>query len=144
MTALNAVSAGQRKLREAIGICDKVNARYIRREFVSYPEGKDISPRCQLATGGCKMLVSPNASEVRWIVDETFKRFFSLTEDDLADLIETPMIDDGRCIARSYRVSTFLAMWLVDIGILQFYDEGGRMLRRANLFAEVEPRAAAA
>ena len=90
------------------------------------------------------MLVSPNASEVRWIVDETFKRFFSLTEDDLTDLIETPMIDDGRCIARSYRVSTFLAMWLVDIGILQFYDESGRMLRRANLLAEVEPRAAAA
>ncbi len=90
------------------------------------------------------MLVSPNAAEVRWIVDQTFQRYFRLTEDDLAELIETPMIDDGRCIARSYRVSTFLAMWLIDVGILQFYDQSGRMLRRANLFAEVEPRAAAA
>ncbi len=90
------------------------------------------------------MLVSPNAAEVRWIVDQTFQRYFRLTEDDLAELIETPMIDDGRCIARSYRVSTFLAMWLIDVGILQFYDQNGRMLRRANLFAEVEPRAAAA
>ena len=90
------------------------------------------------------MLVSPNAAEVRWIVDQTFQRYFRQTEDDLAELIETPMIDDGRCIARSYRVSTFLAMWLIDVGILQFYDQNGRMLRRANLFAEVEPRAAAA
>ncbi len=90
------------------------------------------------------MLVSPNAAEVRWIVDQTFQRYFHLTEDDLAELIETPMIDDGRCIARSYRVSTFLAMWLIDVGILQFYDQNGRMLRRANMFAEVEPRAAAA
>ncbi len=90
------------------------------------------------------MLVSPNAAEVRWIVDQTFQRYFRLTEDDLAELIETPMIDDGRCIARSYRVSTFLAMWLIDVGILQFYDQNGRMLRRANLFAEVEPRAAPA
>ncbi len=90
------------------------------------------------------MLVSPNTTEVRWIVDETLKRFFCITEDDLEDLIETPMIEDGRCIARSYRVSTFLAMWLVDIGILQFYDESGHMLRRTNLLAEVEPRAAAA
>lgn len=90
------------------------------------------------------MLVSPNASEVRWIVDESFKRFYRLTNDDLAELVETPMIEDGRCIARSYRVSSFLAMWLIDIGLLQFYDENGRMLRRANLLAEIEPRAAAA
>ena len=90
------------------------------------------------------MLVSPTPSEVRWIVDQTFQRYFHLTDEDLSELIETPMIDDGRCIARSYRVSTFLAMWLIDVGILQFYDEQGRMLRRANLFAEVEPRAAAA
>lgn len=90
------------------------------------------------------MLVSPNTSEVRWIVDETFRRHFCLTENELAELTETPMIEGGRCIARSYRVSTFLAMWLVDVGILQFYDESGHMLRRANLFSEVQPRAAAA
>jgi hypothetical protein len=90
------------------------------------------------------MLLSPTTSEVRWIVDESFQRYFGLTDLELEDLVETPMIEDGRCIARSYRVSTFLAMWLTDVGILQFYDEQGRMLRRANLFAEIEPRAAAA
>jgi hypothetical protein len=90
------------------------------------------------------MLVSPNAFEVRWIVDQTFQRFLGLSADDLVHLREIPTIDDGRCIARSYRVKNYLAMWLIDVGILQFYDDEGRMLRRANLFAEVEPRTMAA
>ena len=90
------------------------------------------------------MLISPTTSEVRWIVEESFQRHFGLSKQELFELVETPMIEDGRCIARSYRVATFLAMWLTEVGILQFYDEQGRMLRRANLFAEVEPHAAAA
>ncbi len=90
------------------------------------------------------MLVSPTPEEVRWIVDQSFEKYFRISSEELEDLVETPMIEGGRCVARSYRVSTFLAMWLKDIGILQFYDDEGRMLRRANLFAEVEPRAAAA
>jgi acetylornithine deacetylase/succinyl-diaminopimelate desuccinylase-like protein len=90
------------------------------------------------------MLVSPTTQEVRWIVEQSFQRYFALTDEDLEDLVEIPMIEDGRCIARSYRVSNLLAMWLKEVGILQFYDDQGRMLRRANLFAEVEPRAAAA
>ena len=90
------------------------------------------------------MLVSPTPHEVRWIVEQSFQRYFGLTDEDLEDLVEVPMIEDGRCIARSYRVSNLLSMWLKDVGILQFYDDQGRMLRRANLFAEIEPRAAAA
>ena len=90
------------------------------------------------------MLVSPTTSEVRWIVEQSFERFFQVTPDELEDLIELPMIEEGRCIARSYRVRNLLAMWLRDVGILQFYDEQGRMLRRANLFAEMETRSAAA
>ena len=94
-------------------------------------------------------LLSPQQGQAPGALMEAYRQgrglsIARLTEDDLEDLIETPMIEDGRCIARSYRVSTFLAMWLVDIGILQFYDESGRMLRRTNLLAEVEPRAAAA
>ena len=85
------------------------------------------------------MLVSPTPTEVRWIVEQSFQKYFQLTDEDLEDLVEIPMIDNGRCIARSYRVATYLAMWLQDVGILQFYDEHGAMLRRANLFAEIEP-----
>lgn len=90
------------------------------------------------------MLVSPTTAEVRWIVEQSFERYFNLNSEELEDMIELPMIEDGRCIARTYRVSNLLAMWLKDVGILQFYDEQGRMLRRANLFAEIDPRAAAA
>ena len=89
------------------------------------------------------MLVSPTPTEVRWIVEQSFRKHFHLTDEDLEDMVEIPMIDCGRCIARSYRVSTYLAMWMQDVGILQFYDEQGRMLRRANLFAEVNPPPAA-
>lgn len=96
------------------------------------------------------MLVSPTTAEVRWIVEQSYQRFFGISEDDLEDMIELPMVEDGRCVARSYRVANLLAMWLKDVGILQFYDDQGRMLRRANLFAEmhegeaVQQRAAAA
>ena len=90
------------------------------------------------------MLVSPDAAEVRWIVDQTFRRHFSIPEGELDDLLEIPMVDEGRCIARSYRIDGYMAMWLIDVGILQFYDEEGRMLRRANLFADIEPKATAA
>lgn len=85
------------------------------------------------------MLVKPTPEEVRWIVEQSFRKYFQLSDEDLEDLVEIPMIDSGRCIARSYRVANFLAMWLQDVGILQFYDQHGGMLRRANLFAEIEP-----
>lgn len=98
----------------------------------------------QISNMEVAMLVSPTPAEVRWIVDRSFQKYFHLTDDELEDIVEIPMIDGGRCIARSYRVSNFLAMWLKDVGILQFYDEQGRMLRRANLFAEIEPPPAAA
>ena len=90
------------------------------------------------------MLVSPTPDEVRWIVDQSFQKFFHISTEELDGMIEIPKIEDGRVVARSYRVANLLAMWLTDIGILQFYDDEGRMLRRVNLFAEIEPRAAAA
>lgn len=90
------------------------------------------------------MLVSPTDNEVRWIVEQSFQRYFSISDAELDELTENSVVDDGRCIARSYRVANYLAMWLKEVGILQFYDDRGRMLRRANLFAEIEPRSAAA
>ena len=32
-----------------------------------------------------------------------------------------------------------MAMWLIEVGIVQFYDADGAMLRTINLFQEVEP-----
>lgn len=89
------------------------------------------------------MFVSPNAGEVRQIVQRIMQDL-GVSHSDLDDITETVRVEDGRCLARSYRVDRYLAMWLIDVGILQFYDENGNMLRRANLFAEIEPRRIAA
>jgi hypothetical protein len=35
-------------------------------------------------------------------------------------------------------------MWMIEIGLLQFYADDGQMLRTVNLFEELEPVRAAA
>ena len=60
------------------------------------------------------------------------------------DLNESMRIDGGKLVARTYRTETLWAMWMIDIGLLQFYDEEGQMLRTVNLFEELEPVRAAA
>ena len=65
-------------------------------------------------------------------------------EDRLSDLDERIMLDGGRYVARSYRVDDFLAMWMIDVGLVQFYDGDGNMLRTVNLFEEIEPQRMAA
>ena len=59
-------------------------------------------------------------------------------------LKETILIDDGRYVARTYRAGGLMAMWLIDVGIVQFYDEDGNMLRTINLLRELEPQRMAA
>jgi hypothetical protein len=56
-----------------------------------------------------------------------------------ADLEETILIDDGKHAARSYRVQDYMAMWLLDVGIVQFYDAEGNMLATVNLLKDLEP-----
>ena len=53
-------------------------------------------------------------------------------------------MDDGRYVARSYWVADYLAMWMIDVGLVQFYDGNGNMLRTVNLFEELEPQRMAA
>ncbi len=89
------------------------------------------------------MTISPDAVEVRAIVRRIFLEL-GVGEAALGDLAETVLIDEGKIRARSYRVEQLMAMWMVDVGILQFYDEEGNMLRRANLLMELAPRRMAA
>ncbi len=55
------------------------------------------------------------------------------------DLEETILIDNGHYAARSYQADGCLAMWLVEIGIVQFYDAEGQMLCTVNVSEELEP-----
>lgn len=63
---------------------------------------------------------------------------------DCAEIEETILIDQGRYVARSYGVEGYLAMWLVAVGIVQFYDARGRMLGAINLFESLRPQRMAA
>jgi hypothetical protein len=60
------------------------------------------------------------------------------------EIAETVIIDRGRYVARSYRTEGYLAMWLLAVGILQFYDDRGRMLATINLFESLRPQRMAA
>ena len=82
------------------------------------------------------MQLRPNERTVRTMVRRIF---LELGITNLSELSETKLFEDGHCYARSYRVGRFMAMWLIGVGILQFYDDEGNMLRTANLFCEIEP-----
>ena len=85
----------------------------------------------------------PLPYEVRELVIRTFE-YFDVYLDDPWDLDETILIDDGQYSARTYRIDDCMAMWLVEIGIVQFYDADGNMLRTVNLLEELEPQRMAA
>ncbi|OHB80402.1 MAG: hypothetical protein A2W31_07370 [Planctomycetes bacterium RBG_16_64_10] len=89
------------------------------------------------------MRVAPQPAEIRQLVTHIL-RTLSSSPLDLANLNETVLLNDGRYAARSYRVDGFMAMWLVDAGIVQFYDAQGNMLRTVNLFEERQPQRVAA
>jgi hypothetical protein len=89
------------------------------------------------------MTINPNPDQIRTIVFRTFLEL-DVDEERLSDLDERIMLDGGRYVARSYRVDEYLAMWMIDVGLVQFYDADGNMLRTVNLFEEIEPQRMAA
>lgn len=89
------------------------------------------------------MTIYPDSDQIRTIVFRTFLEL-DVQEDSLSDLDERLMLDEGRYVARSYRVDDLLAMWMIDVGLIQFYDGGGNMLRTVNLFEELESQRMAA
>jgi hypothetical protein len=88
-------------------------------------------------------MLSPRPQDVRELVQRTFEDL-DVAPLDWCELKETLLIDQGRYVARSYRLEGYMAMWLVSVGILQFYDEEGNMLRTINLLLETEPERLAA
>ncbi|MCA9148052.1 MAG: hypothetical protein KDA92_02070 [Planctomycetales bacterium] len=85
------------------------------------------------------MTIRPDAVEVRSIVRRIFSEM-GVAQRELDEISETILLDEGRIRARSYRLDDLMAMWMLDIGIVQFYDADGNMVRRANLLSEIHPR----
>jgi hypothetical protein len=84
------------------------------------------------------MRTDPLPYEVREMVLRTFQDFGAEVFGPL-DLDETILIDEGRYSARTYKAAGFMAMWLLRIGIVQFYDAEGSMLLTVNLLEELAP-----
>ena len=84
------------------------------------------------------MTVEPEPHDVRRLVIQVFEELGATTP-TLFDLEETILIDDGKYAARSYRVQDYMAMWLLEVGIVQFYDAEGNMLATVNLLKDLEP-----
>ena len=82
------------------------------------------------------MRVQPEPHEVHTLVVQSFR---DLGLGNPLDLEENILIDDGRYAGRSYRAGDLMAMWLIEVGLVQFYDADGNMLRTINLFEEVKP-----
>lgn len=67
---------------------------------------------------------SPSPSDVRQLVLEQFGRLGVDTQQAPA---ETILIRDGRYFGRSYRAGGMLAMWMVEVNLVQFYDAQGEI-----------------
>jgi hypothetical protein len=89
------------------------------------------------------MRLHMNAADVRRLVAHYFLDL-GAEQSDVDDVQENIRIDRGRCVARCYRVAEMFAMWMIDVGVLQFYDADGEMLATVNLFTELQPQRAAA
>jgi len=89
------------------------------------------------------MRLHMNAADVRGLVSRHVLKLGAEAA-DVEDLQENIRIDRGRCVARCYRVADMFAMWMIDVGVLQFYDADGEMLHTVNLFTELQPQRVAA
>lgn len=81
------------------------------------------------------MIINPQPHYVRKLVVRTFAEL-GVTVHSASDLEETILGDETDHNGRSYRLGGYLAMWLVEVNILQFYDAEGRTLRTINLLKE--------
>jgi hypothetical protein len=87
------------------------------------------------------MKTDAHPQEVRTLVARAFESM-GLEIAHPLDVEETIIVSDGRYMARSYRLGRIVAMWLIDVGIIQFYDADSNLLRVVNLFEDVRKDAA--
>ena len=93
--------------------------------------------------GTPKMKTNLPPDDIRGLVKQVFTAL-GAEPASLAELDETLLVDRGRCVARSYAVRGLMAMWLMEVGLVQFYDADGNMLRTATLMDHPEARRRAA
>ena len=125
---------------EVRGIVERVFSKYLEREAEWGETGAGFSARW----GNAAARTFPRLHEP----PPCTPRLYQPAEHDAGQarpsIDETILIDRGHYVARSYRIAGYLAMWLVGVGILQFYDDRGGMLATINLFESLHPQCVAA
>ena len=81
------------------------------------------------------MLSGPLPSEVRRVVLEKFRQLGESPE-CLCDVEEEVLIAVRGHATRTYRTGKLMAMWMVEVGFVQFYDTDGNILAAINLFED--------
>ena len=81
------------------------------------------------------MTVDPRPDEVRQLVLRVFAEL-GVRAKNSSDIDEKIRIDGGNYRARTFRHQGLMAMWLIALGVVQFYDRNGKMLRTVNLRTE--------
>lgn len=76
--------------------------------------------------------ITPN--EMRQVVLSGFQRHRRRRLES-AELDERVRVEDGRVVAYCYRAGNLFAMWLVQVGLVQFYDGAGNMLQTVDLIS---------
>ncbi len=89
------------------------------------------------------MTVRPKSRDVKRLVARTFVELGAAMP-SVFRLRETAFVTEGKCLARSYRVESLKAVWLVEEGIIRFHDAQGNTLRTINLFEEAQHQILAA
>ncbi len=89
------------------------------------------------------MSVGSQPSHVRALVLKTLQHLGATVFSEF-QVDETIIVQQGRCMARSYRADAFFAMWLVELGLVQFYDADGDVLLVINLLDDAPPAKLAA
>jgi hypothetical protein len=89
------------------------------------------------------MRMDPLPHEVRDLVVRTFQDFGAAVFGPQC-LDENVLFDGGRYVARTFKADGFMAMWLLRVGVVQFYDAEGNMLMTVNMLEELEPQRMAA
>lgn len=84
------------------------------------------------------MRVEPRANQVRQLVLGVLRSLGEATS-SLFEVEETVIVHDGQCLGRKYRTARLTAVWLLNAGLVRFYDRRGKVLRTVNLFEELAP-----
>jgi hypothetical protein len=74
------------------------------------------------------------AAQVRALVVDCFARHGVIVGQNDA-LEERVRVENGRRVAHCYRAQGLFAMWMVEIGLVQLYDQSGNMLDTLSLLA---------